>query len=110
MSNDLHREMLEAKLAKLAEFEAIEAKKEKWAPYNKLEAELHEMHRAKQVTDDAASYAEEAEQLCQDIGINPSHHAADELWECSCEIDKLIEKTEQESEDLYEKLEKEEEE
>ena len=101
---------LEAKLAKLAEFEAIEAKKEKWAPYNKLEAKLQEMHRAKQVTDDAASYAEEAEQLCQDIGINPSHHATDELWECSWEIEKLIEKTEKESEDLFEKLEKEEEE
>ena len=100
---------LEAKLAKLAEFEAIEAKKEHWAPYNKLEAKLQEMYDAKRTVDDAASYAEEAEQLCQDIGINPSHHAADELWECSCEIDKLIEKTEQESEDLYEKLEKEEE-
>ena len=96
--------LLEEKLAKLAEFEAIEAKKEKWAPYNKLEAELHEMHRAKQVTDDAAFYAEEAEQLCQDIGINPSHHATHELWECSYEIEKLIEKTEKELEDLYEKL------
>ena len=100
---------LEAKLAKLAEFEAIEAKKEHWAPYNKLEAKLQEMYDAKRTVDDAASYAEEAEQLCQDIGVYPSHHAADELWECSCEIDKLIEKTEQESEDLYEKLEKEEE-
>ena len=101
---------LEAKLAKLAEFEAIEAKKEHWAPYNKLEIKLHEMHRAKQVTDDAAFYAEEADQLCRDIGVYPSHHATDELWECSYEIEKLIEKTEQELEDLYEELNKEEEE
>ena len=62
------------------------------------------MHRAKQVTDDAAFYAEEADQLCRDIGVYPSHHATDELWECSYEIEKLIEKTEKELEDLYEKL------
>ena len=110
MSNDLHREMLEAKLAKLAEFEAIEAKKEHWAPYNKLETKLHEMHRAKDTIDNAAHYAEEADQLCRDIGVTPSHHATAELWECSWEIEKLIEKTEKESEDLFEKLEKEEEE
>ena len=110
MSNDLHREMLEAKLAKLAEFEAIEAKKEHWAPYNKLETKLHEMHRAKDTIDNAAHYAEEADQLCRDIGVTPSHHATDELWECSWEIEKLIEKTDKESEDLFEKLEKEEEE
>ena len=109
MSNDLHREMLEAKLAKLAEFEAIEAKKEHWASYNKLETKLHEMHRAKDTIDNAAHYAEEADQLCRDIGVTPSHHATDELWECSWEIEKLIEKTEKESEDLFEKLEKEEE-
>ena len=102
--------LLEEKLARLAEFEAIEAKKEHWAPYNKLETKLQEMYRAKQVTDDAAFYAEEADQLCRDIGVYPSHHATDELWECSYEIEKLIEKTEKESEDLYERLKKEEEE
>jgi hypothetical protein len=101
---------LEAKLAKLAEFEAIEAKKEKWAPYNKLETKLHEMHRAKQVTDDAAHYAEEADQLCRDVGVYPSHHATDELWECSYEIEKLIEKTEKELDDLHQRLHWEEEE
>ena len=110
MSNDLHREMLEAKLAKLAKFEAIEAKKEHWAPWNKLEAKLHEMHRAKDTVENAASYAEEADQLCRDIGIMPSHHATDELWECAWEIEKLIAKTEKELEELNEKLEKEEEE
>ena len=101
MSNDLHREMLEEKLAKLAAFEAIEAKKEHWAPWNELEAKLQEMHSAKDKIDNAASYAEEAEELCNNVGIMPSHHACDELWQCSCDIETLIEKTEKESEDLY---------
>tara|TARA_R100000656_G_scaffold30559_1_gene26866 strand:+ start:206 stop:529 length:324 start_codon:yes stop_codon:yes gene_type:complete len=101
---------IERKLAKLAEYEAIEAKKEKWAPYHELETKLHEVYQAKRRVDDAAAYAEEADQLCRDIGVYPSHHATDELWECSWEIDKLIEQTEKELENLYGKLEKEEEE
>ena len=101
---------IERKLNKLAEFEAIEAKKEHWAPWNKLEAKLQEMYQAKKTVDDAASYADQGAEECRDIGINPSPHATDELWECSWEIEKLIEKTEKESEDLYEKLKEEEEE
>jgi len=96
--------MLEEDLARLAEFDAIEAKKEHWAPWNALEAKLQEMYDAKKAVDDAAYYSDEADGLCENIGINPSHHATDELWECSWEIEKLIEKTEKESEDLYEKL------
>ena len=110
MTNPFTTTEIERKLRRLAEFEAIEAKKEDWAPYHKLEAKLQEMYDAKRAVDNAASYAEEADQLCGNIGINPSHHATDELWECSWEIEKLIEKTEKESEDLFEKLKKEEEE
>ena len=99
--------ILEEDLARLAVFDAIEAKKMRWAPWNALEAKLQEMYDAKKAVDDAACYSDEADGLCKNIGINPSHHATDELWECSWEIEKLIEKTEKESQDLYEKLEKE---
>ena len=110
MSNDLHREMLEAKLNKLAEFEAIEETKKRWAPYHKLDAKLTQMYETKETIENAASYADQGEEECRVIGINPSHHASEELWECYNEIDMLIGKTENELEELNTKLEKEEEE
>ena len=102
--------MLEEDLARLAEFDAIEAKKEHWAPYHKLDAKLTQMYRTRETIEEAACYAEQGDDECQAIGINPSHHATDELWECAWEIEKLIAKTEKELEELNTKLEKEEEE
>ena len=102
--------LLEAKLAKLAEFEAIEAKKKRWAPYHELDAKLTQMYKTKDTIETAACYAEQGDGECRAIGVYPSHHASDELWECYNEIDMLIGKTENELEELNTKLEKEEEE
>lgn len=100
--------MLEEDLARLAEFDAIEAEKEHWAPYHQLDAKLTQMYETKETIEEAACYADQGEEECQAIGINPSHHASEELWECVYEIEKLIEKTEEELEELNTKLEKEE--
>jgi|TARA_R110000824_G_scaffold15306_4_gene64531 hypothetical protein len=102
--------MLEEDLARLAEFDALEAKKQHWAPYHKLDAKLTQMYRAKETLENAASYADQGEDECRAIGVYPSHHASDELWDCYYEIEKLITKTEEELEELNKKLEKEEEE
>ena len=101
---------IERKLNKLAEFEAIEAKKEHWAPYHKLDAKLTQMYSTKETIEKAACYADEGEEECRAIGVYPSHHASMELWDCYNEIEDLITKTEKELEELGEKLEKEEEE
>ena len=112
MPHDTQEEayLLEENLARLAEFDALEAKKQHWAPYHKLDAKLTQMYRTKDTIEKAACYADEGEEECRAIGVYPSHHASDELWECYNEIDMLIGKTERESEDLYERLKKEEEE
>jgi len=102
--------LLEEDLARLAEFDAIEAKKEKWAPYNKLEARLTQMYQTKETIENAAAYADQGEEECRAIGVYPSHHASMELWDCYTEIEELIDKTEKIQEELGEKLEKEEEE
>ena len=96
--------LLEEKLARLAEFDAIEAKKQHWAPYHKLDAKLTQMYSTKETIENAASYADEGEEECRDIGVYPSHHASMELWDCYNEIEDLITKTEKELEDLYEEL------
>ena len=101
---------IERKLNKLAEFEAIEAKKKRWAPYYELDAKLTGMYRTKDTIEKAAMYAEQGDDECRAIGVYPSHHASQELWECVWEIEKLIAKTEKEAQELNEKLEKEEEE
>ena len=101
--------MLEEDLARLAEFDAIEEMKKRWAPYHELDAKLTEMCSTKETIEEAACYAEQGDDECRAIGINPSHHATDELWGCAWEIEKLIAKTEKELEELNEKLEKEEE-
>ena len=96
--------LLEENLARLAEFDAIEAKKEHWAPYHKLDAKLTQMYSTKETIENAASYADQGEEECRDIGVYPSHHASMELWDCYNEIEDLITKTEKELEDLYEDL------
>lgn len=106
MPHDTQEEayLLEENLARLAEFDAIEAKKEHWAPYHKLDAKLTQMYSTKETIENAASYADEGEEECRDIGVYPSHHASMELWDCYNEIEDLITKTEKELEDLYEEL------
>ena len=110
MPTDEGFETIGEKLVRLAEFDAIEAKKEHWAPYHKLDAKLTQMYSTKETIENAASYADEGEEECRDIGVYPSHHASMELWDCYNEIEDLITKTEKELEELNEKLEKEEEE
>ena len=107
---EVHDKDLRRRLARLAEFEAIEETKKRWAPYHELDAKLTQMYETKETIENAASYADQGEEECRAIGITPSHHATDELWECVWEIDDLITKTEKELEELNEKLEKEEEE
>ena len=102
--------MLEEDLARLAEFDAIEETKKRWAPYHELDAKLTQMYETKETIENAASYADQGEEECRDIGVYPSHHASMELWDCYNEIEDLITKTEKELEELNEKLEKEEEE
>ena len=106
MPHDTQEEayLLEENLARLAEFDAIEAKKEHWAPYHKLDAKLTQMYSTKKTIEKAACYADEGEEECRAIGVYPSHHASMELWDCYNEIDDLITKTEKELEDLYEEL------
>lgn len=108
MPTDEGFETLGEKLVRLAGFDAIEAKKEHWAPYHKLDAKLTQMYSTKETIENAASYADEGEEECRAIGVYPSHHASMELWDCYNEIDDLITKTEKELEELSEKLEKEE--
>ena len=112
MPHDTQEEayLLEEKLARLAEFDAIEAKKQHWAPYHKLDAKLTQMYSTKNTIENAASYADQGEEECRDIGVYPSHPASMELWDCYTEIEDLITKTENELEELNMKLEKEEEE
>ena len=101
--------MLEEDLARLAEFDAIEEMKKRWAPYHELDAKLTQMYETKETIENAAAYAEQGDDECRAIGVYPSHHAVDELWGCYYEIEDLITKTEKELEELNEKLEKEEE-
>jgi len=95
--------LVEAKLRKLAEFEAKEAMKEKWIPYRELEAKLHEMYRVKDTVDTAASYTDEASEKAQNLDMTPEF-TSDLLWEYSSEIDELMEKTEKELNELYVEL------
>ena len=102
--------LLEENLARLAKFDALEAKKQHWAPHDMLDAKLRQMYSTKETIEKAACYADEGEEECRAIGVYPSHHASMELWDCYNEIEDLITKTEKELEELGEKLEKEEEE
>ena len=59
-----------------------------------LKDELMELKRSEEILYWALSYAEEAEDACRDVGIQPSHHAVMELEDCRAEIQDRIEEIE----------------
>tara|TARA_R100001594_G_scaffold52718_1_gene86269 strand:- start:829 stop:1149 length:321 start_codon:yes stop_codon:yes gene_type:complete len=102
---------LEAKLAKLAEFEAIEAKKERWKPYRELNSRLSEVYDHQRTIEDAAHHAEEATDACRDLDMEYYvHNASDELWDAQSRVSIMIDEMETELEALEQKLAEEEEE
>jgi len=100
---------IKKKLAKLAAFEAVEEEKNRWLPFHELQSDLRELYQIMIRVETAAMHAEEAEEIIGGIGIDPPHHASDELWDAHTKIEHLIEKTEKESDTLFLQLSEEEE-
>lgn len=102
-------EEIKKKLERLEELEKIERAKERWKPYNDMEAELGWMRRHLDELETAAIHQDEAEQISNEYNLYL--HIAGEacIWDAHSELEKQIEAKEKELEELHQRLTEEEE-
>ena len=102
-------EEIKKKLERLEELEKQERAKERWKPYNDMEAELGWMHRHLNELETAAIYQGEAEEISNEYNLYLHITGSACIWDAHSELEKQIEAKEKEFEELHQRLTEEEE-
>ena len=105
----MNEKEIKEKLEKLKEYEAQERMQERWKPYEHLEKVIAYMRKQKRKLHEAACHQDEAEEISREYGLGLYTNGSACMWDAHEELEKQIEATEKEFEELGRRLEEEEE-